>query len=79
MRPDEWLVALGFDIYDKDAVSVPRASSGSWPRALVLRGLTVVNECGVWQRWERDLRRTWARLSTARPWSSGSWTCPSTC
>jgi predicted kinase len=27
----------------------------------VLRGLTVVDECGVWQRWERDLRRTWAR------------------
>ncbi len=21
----------------------------------------MVDECGVWQRWERDLRRTWAR------------------
>jgi hypothetical protein len=30
-------------------------------RALVLRGLTVVDECGVWQREERDLRRAWAR------------------
>ena len=34
-----------------------------WELAQVLlaRGQTVVDECGVWQRWERDLRRTWAR------------------
>ena len=61
MCPDEWLVSLGLDLYDKDArVAVERLQ---WElcQALVLRGLTVVDECGVWQRWERDLRRTWAR------------------
>ena len=29
MCPDEWLVALGFDIYDKDGESPSSASSGS--------------------------------------------------
>lgn len=61
MCPDEWLDALGFDIYDRDArVAVERLQ---WEQTqfLVLRGLTVVDECGVWQRWERDLRRRWAR------------------
>lgn len=64
MCPDEWLVALGFDIYDKDARVAVEGLQWDLAQALVLRGLTVVDECGVWQRWERwerDLRRTWAR------------------
>ena len=61
MCPDEWLVALGFDIYDKDARVAVEGLQWELSQALVLRGLTVVDECGVWQRWERDLRRTWAR------------------
>jgi hypothetical protein len=61
MCPDEWLVALGFDIYDKDARVAVEGLQWELAQALVLRGLTVVDECGVWQRWERDLRRTWAR------------------
>jgi predicted kinase len=61
MCPDEWLVALGFDIYDKDARVAVERLQWELAQALVLRGLTVVDECGVWQRWERDLRRTWAR------------------
>ena len=61
MCPDEWLVALGFDIYDKDARVAVEALQWELAQTLVLRGLTVVDECGVWQRWERDLRRTWAR------------------
>jgi predicted kinase len=61
MCPDEWLVALGFDIYDKDARIAVEGLQWELAQALVLRGLTVVDECGVWQRWERDLRRTWAR------------------
>ena len=61
MCPDEWLVALGFDIYDKDARVAVERLQWEWTQALVLRGLTVVDECGVWQRWERDLRRMWAR------------------
>ena len=61
MCPDEWLVALGFDIYDKDARVAVERLQWDLAQTLVLRGLTVVDECGVWQRWERDLRRTWAR------------------
>jgi predicted kinase len=61
MCPDEWLTALGFDIYDKDARVAVEGLQWALAQTLVLRGLTVVDECGVWQRWERDLRRTWAR------------------
>lgn len=59
--PDEWLVALGLDLYDKDARVAVEGLQWELAQQLVLRGLTVVDECGVWQRWERDLRRTWAR------------------
>lgn len=61
MCPDEWLVALGFDIYDKHARVAVEALQWELSQALVSRGLTVVDECGVWLRSERDLRRTWAR------------------
>ena len=63
MCPDEWLMALGFDIYD--AVARERVEALQWALAqqLVLQGVTVVDECGVWQRWERDLRREWARAN----------------
>src|SRR5207302_3026408 len=61
MCPDEWLMTLGFDIYDKDSRVAVEALQWELAQALVLRGLTVVDECGVWQRWERDLRREWAR------------------
>ena len=61
MCPDEWLVALGCDIYDRDARVAVEGLQWELAQALVLRGLTVVDECGVWQRGERDLRRAWAR------------------
>src|SRR5438270_1726379 len=61
MCPDDWLVALGFDVYDADARVAIEELQWEFTKGLVLRGLTVVDECGVWQRWERDLRRTWAR------------------
>jgi predicted kinase len=61
MCPDEWIVALGFDIYDKDARVAVERLQWELSRTLVLRGVTVVDECGVWQRWERDARRRWAR------------------
>lgn len=61
MCPDEWLMALGFDIYDKDARVAVEALQWDLAKSLVLRGVTVVDECGVWQRWERDERRSWAR------------------
>ena len=61
MCPDDWMVALGFDIYDPDARVAVESLQWELTQTLVLRGLTVVDECGVWQRSERDLRRTWAR------------------
>ena len=61
MCPDEWILALGFDIYDADARSAVENLQWELSQKLLLRGLTVADECGVWQRWERDLRRTWAR------------------
>jgi predicted kinase len=61
MCPDEWLVALGFDIYDRDAPIAIEGLQWDLSRQLLLRGVTVVDECGVWQRRERDLRRAWAR------------------
>jgi predicted kinase len=59
--PDEWLMALGFDIYDATARERVEALQWQLAQQLVLQGVTVVDECGVWQRWERDLRREWAR------------------
>ena len=61
MCPDEWMVALGFDIYDKDARVAIEELQWQLAQTLALRGVTVVDECGLWQRAERDLRRTWAR------------------
>jgi predicted kinase len=61
MCPDEWLVALGCDIHDPAARVAVEALQWDLTQTLVARGLTVVDECGVWQRWERDQRRTWAR------------------
>lgn len=61
MCPDEWLVALGFDIYDPDARIAIEQLQWGLSQQLAQRGLTVVDECGVWRRSQRDLRRTWAR------------------
>jgi predicted kinase len=61
MCPDEWLVALGFDIYDKDARVSVEGLQWALSQTLALRGFTVVDESGVWQRGQRELRRTWAR------------------
>ena len=61
MCPDEWLVALGFGIYDGDARLAVHALQWDLTRKLLLSGLTVVDESGMWQRAERDDRRTWAR------------------
>lgn len=63
MCPDEWLVALGFDIYDRNGRVAVEGLQWELSQQLVRRGLTVVDECGVWQRRERDLRRTWARAN----------------
>ena len=61
MCPDEWLTALGINLFDADARVAVEKLQWELSQTLLLRGLTVVDECGVWQRWERDMRRTWAR------------------
>lgn len=61
LSPDDWMMALGFDIYDKDARERVEALQWDLAKRLVLQGATVIDECGVWQRSERDLRREWAR------------------
>ena len=61
MCPDEWLVSLGFDIYDKDARASVEALQWQLTQTLLGRGLTVVDESGVWLREERNRRRLWAR------------------
>jgi predicted kinase len=61
MCPDDWMVHLAFDIYDADARQRIETLQWELTQRLVLQGVTVVDECGVWQRWERDLRREWAR------------------
>jgi hypothetical protein len=61
MCPDEWIVSLGFDIYDQDARVAVEKLQWELTTTLVRRGLTVVDESGVWRREERDRRRMWAR------------------
>lgn len=61
MCPDEWLAALGFDIYDRDARVAVEVLQWELSQTLVVRGVTVVDESGFWKRSERDLRRNWAR------------------
>jgi predicted kinase len=61
MCPDEWLADLGFDIYDADARAAIVNLQWDLSRKLALRGVTVVDESGVWPRAVRDVRRTWAR------------------
>lgn len=61
MCPDEWLVALGFDVYDRDARLAVEALQWEVTSALLASGTTVVDESGVWQRAQRDARRAWAR------------------
>ena len=43
--------------------ALPSNVSGGTSLALALRSVMVVEECEVWQRWERDLRRALARAN----------------
>ena len=61
MCPDEWIVSLGFDIYDRDARVSIEALQWEFTQALLERGLTVVDESGFWRREDRDDRPTWAQ------------------
>jgi predicted kinase len=61
MCPDEWLRALGIDLWDQAARARVEALQWSQTLDLVRHGLTVVVEWGVWSRAERDVARAGAR------------------
>jgi hypothetical protein len=64
--PDEWLVELGFDVYDEAARE--RVEGLQWRHAedLVRTGVTVILENGFWARSERDELRLRARAAGVR-------------
>ena len=61
MCPDEWLVALGIDLWDAGARMRVEALQGELARSLLMLGTNVVIEWGVWARVERDALRAAAR------------------
>jgi predicted kinase len=61
MCPDEWMPALGIDLWDADARMRVEALQGELTRSLLLLGTNVVIEWGVWARVERDALRAAAR------------------
>ena len=65
MCPDEWMDALGIDLWDQAARARVEALQWSQTLELVRRGLTVVVEWGVWSRAERDVARAEARSAGA--------------
>jgi len=66
MCPDEWLIPLGFDIYDREGRLAVADLQWELTRSLVTRGVTVVDESGMWQRAERDHRRSWPASTESR-------------
>ena len=65
MCPDEWLDALGIDLWDEDARTRVEALQWSLTLDLVRQGVTVVIEWGLWSRAERDVARAQARAAGA--------------
>jgi len=61
LAPDEWMEALGSNLWDEAARARIEALQWDMARALLLRGLTVVIEWGTWARSERDALRIGAR------------------
>lgn len=61
LAPDEWMLALGFDLYDEAARS--RVEELQWVLAqrLLASGVSVILENGFWSRAEREACRSVAR------------------
>ncbi|MGB8857669.1 MAG: AAA family ATPase [Ilumatobacteraceae bacterium] len=58
---DDWMVALGIDLWDAQARARIELLQGALALDLLRTGATVVIEWGLWSRAERDLARTEAR------------------
>ena len=65
MCPDEWMAALGVDLWDQAARARVDALQWTHTLELVRHGLTVVIEWGVWSRAERDVARAEGRRAGA--------------
>lgn len=59
--PDEWMEALGIDIYDEAKRAKIEALQWKFGQELLARGLTIIIEWGTWGRDERDALRLGAR------------------
>jgi predicted kinase len=59
--PDEWMEALGLDLYDQDRRAKIEALQWKLAQRLLSRGVSVVIEWGTWARSERDTLRARAR------------------
>jgi len=59
--PDEWMEALGIDLWDAEMRSRVEALEWKLAQELLERELTVIIEWGTWARAERDALRIGAR------------------
>jgi len=59
--PDEWMEALSLDLYDEERRAKIESLQWKLSQGLLARGLTVIIECGTWNRSERDTLRLGAR------------------
>ena len=63
--PDDWMVALGIDIYDEPQRQKIEDLQWRLARKLLHLGLTIIVEWGAWARSERDSLRLQARAAGA--------------
>lgn len=63
--PDEWMDALGLDLYDEQRREKIEALQWKFGQQLLALGLTVIIEWGTWGRSERDTLRLGARAVDA--------------
>jgi predicted kinase len=59
--PDEWLTALGLNLWDEQARASVESLQWTQAQQLLALGLTVIIEWGTWSRSERDRLRKDAR------------------
>ena len=59
--PDDWMLALGIDLWDQPARARVEALQWQVAQELLVLGTSVVIESGLWSRAERDLVRDRAR------------------
>src|SRR5689334_1803647 len=61
MSPDDWMEALGINLYDEAARAKIEALQWTLAQQLLSRGLTVTIEWGTWGHSERETLRLGAR------------------